>query len=154
MRSRTVPGVAESAAKASRAQDISQASGLLSGVSTIESWREPLLEDVLRGIRPQSGVAYWPEFRGPWGVSFERDWAVFHIVAQGACWLHIKGSAEPVRLSEGDFAVVRRAQCHTMRDCPSTPAVDFTDLIRTLSPDKKGALRSGDTGPATRLVCG
>jgi hypothetical protein len=80
-------------------------------VSTIESWRRPLLEDVLRGIRPQSGVAYWPEFRGPWGVSFERDWAVFHIVAQGACWLDLKGMEEPVPLSEGDFAVVSRAQC-------------------------------------------
>ena len=154
MRSLTGPSVAESAAKASRTEDISKASGILSDASIIESWRRPLLEDVLRGIRPQSGVAYWPEFRGPWGVSFERDWAVFHIVAQGACWLHIKGMKEPVQLSEGDFAVVRRAQCHTIRDTPSTPAVDFTGLIRTLSPDRKGALRCGGTGPATRMVCG
>jgi len=123
-------------------------------VSTIESWRRPLLEDVLRGIRPQSGVAYWPEFRAPWGVGFERDWAVFHIVAQGSCWLHLKGGGEPVLLSEGDFAVVRRAQCHTMRDAPSTPAVDFADLIRAVAPSKEGALCFGGTGPATRLVCG
>ena len=123
-------------------------------VSTIESWRRPLLEDVLRGIRPQSGVAYWPEFRAPWGVGFERDWAVFHIVAQGSCWLHLKGGGEPVLLSEGDFAVVRRAQCHTMRDAPSTPAVDFADLISAVAPSKEGALCFGGTGPATRLVCG
>src|SRR6516164_9517128 len=108
-------------------------------VSTSESWRRPLLEDVLRGIRPQSGVAYWPEFRAPWGVGFKRDWAVFHIVAQGTCWLHLKGWKKPVSLSEGDFAVVCSAQLHTMQDSPSTPAVDFADLIRTLSPDKKGA---------------
>ena len=123
-------------------------------VSTLESWRRPLLEDVLRGIRPQSGVAYWPEFRAPWGVGFERDWAVFHIVAQGACWLHLKGWREPVALSEGDFAVVRRAQCHTMRDSPSTPAVDFADLLRTLTPGKKGAASFGGAGQVTRLVCG
>ena len=94
---------------------------------------------MLRGTRPQIGVAYWPEFRAPWGVGFKRDWAVFHIVAQGTCWLHLKGWKEPASLSEGDFAVVCSAQLHTMQDSPSTPAVDFADLIRTLSPDKKGA---------------
>src|SRR6516225_3563714 len=96
-------------------------------VSTIDSWRRTLLEDVLRGIRPQSDVAYWPEVRASLGVGFERDWAVFHIVAQGSCWLHLKGRGEPVPLSEGDFAVVRRAQCRTIQDSPSTPAVDFAD---------------------------
>src|SRR5215469_16279054 len=118
-------------------------------VSTSESWRRPLLEDVLRGIRPQIGVAYWPEFRAPWSAGFKRDWAVFHIVAQGTCWLHLKAWKEPVPLSEGDFAVVRRAQCHTMRDSLSTPAVDFTDLFRTMAPSKKGALCCGGPGPAT-----
>ena len=120
----------------------------------IKSSCRPLLEDVLRGIRPQSGVAYWPEFRAPWGVGFKRDWAVFHIVAQGTCWLQLKAWKEPVPLSEGDFAVVRRAQCHTMRDSPSTPAVDFADLVRAVAAGKSGALCFGGTGPATRLVCG
>ena len=64
--------------------------------AAIESSCRPLLEDVLRGIRPQSGVAYWPEFRAPWGVGFKRDWAVFHIVAQGTCWLQLKAWKEPV----------------------------------------------------------
>ena len=122
-------------------------------VTTIESWRRPLLEDLIRGIRPQSSVAYWPEFRAPWGVGFKRDWAVFHIVAQGACWLHIKGWKEPVLVSEGDFVVVRRAQSHTMQDSPSTPAVDFADLVRAVAAGKSGALCFGGTGPATRLVC-
>src|SRR6516162_4191719 len=157
MKSLPGPRVAESAAKGSRSEDIPKASSTAPAppsVSTIESWRRPLLEDLLQGIRPQSGVAYWPEFRGPWGVGFERDWAVFHIVAQGSCWLHLKGGGEPVLLSEGDFAVVRRAQCHTMRDAPSTPAVDFADLISAVAPSKEGALCFGGTGPATRLVCG
>ncbi len=123
-------------------------------VCTVDSWSGALLEDVLRGISPQSGVAYWPEFRAPWGVCFERDWAVFHIVVEGTCWLQLKGAKEPVPLSEGDFVVVRRGQYHTMQDLPSTPAVDFADLVRTLAPGRKGAVCSGGEGPATRLVCG
>jgi AraC-like DNA-binding protein len=79
---------------------------------------------------------------------------VFHIVAAGTSWLQLKGRGEPIPLSEGDFAVVRRAQYHTMQDSPTTPAVDFADLIRTLAPGKKGAVCAGGTGPVTRLVCG
>ena len=94
-------------------------------ISTVDSWRNPLLEDVLRGIMPQSGIAYWPEFRAPWGVSFKRDWAVFHIIAQGTCWLQVKGVAGPLELSAGDFAVVTGGQYHTMRDLPSSPVAQF-----------------------------
>lgn len=123
-------------------------------ISIVDSWRKPLLDDVLRGIMPQSGVAYWPAFRAPWGVSFERDWAVFHIIAQGACWLQVKGVAGPLELSAGDFAVVTGGQYHTMRDLPSTPTVNFADLVGTLAPGRKEAVRFGGEGPVTRLVCG
>jgi AraC-like DNA-binding protein len=99
-------------------------------------------------------VAFWPEFRAPWGASFQRDWAVFHLVVQGACWLQLKGVREPVQLREGDFAVLKSGEFHTMRDSPSTPAVDFDDLVRSHAPGKRGALLFGGEGQATRLVCG
>ena len=41
-----------------------------------------------------------------------------------------------------------------MRDLPSTPAVNFADLVKTLGPGRKGDLRSGGDGRVTRLVCG
>ena len=87
-----------------------------------DSRRRPLFDDLIRGIRLESSVAFWPEFRAPWGVSIERDWAVFHIVTQGACWLQVKGVAAPVKLNQGDFVVVTRGQFHTIRDQPSTAA--------------------------------
>ena len=123
-------------------------------VSVVHSLRGSLLDDVFRSIRPQSVVAYWPVFRAPWGVSFERDWPVFHIIVQGTCWLQLRGVRDPVQVSEGDFVVVARGQCHTMRDVPSTPAVDFADLVRTSEIGGKGAVCFGGEGPVTRLVCG
>jgi hypothetical protein len=42
-------------------------------VSTVNSWSRPLLEHVLRGIGLQSGVAYWPEFRAPWGCRHDSE---------------------------------------------------------------------------------
>ena len=77
---------------------------------TVDSKRGSLFDDLLRGLRPQCAVAYWPDCRAPWGVGFERDWAVFHIVVEGTCWLQVKSVPEPVRLSEGDFVVVGGGQ--------------------------------------------
>lgn len=125
-----------------------------SSVFKTDSWRGALFDDVLRGIGAQSSAAYWPEFRAPWGVSFERDWAVFHVVVQGTCWLQAKGVAEPVELAAGDLAVVTRGQFHTIRDVVSTPAVTFADLVRSHARGKRGDLRFGGDGPVTRLVCG
>ena len=123
-------------------------------VSAAYPRRGPFLNDVLRGVSPQSAVAFWPEFRAPWGAGFQRDWAVFHIVVQGGCWLQLKSVREPVQLREGDFAVVKSGEYHTMRDSPSTPAVDFGDLVQSHAPGKKGPLLSGGEGQTTRLVCG
>jgi len=122
--------------------------------STVDSWRRPLFDDLLRGIRLQSNVYFRPEFRAPWGVSIERDCAVFHIVAHGTCWLQMKGVAEPVRLSEGDFVVVTRGQFHMMRDQLSTPTINFFDLLKTHAGSKNGEACFGGEGPVTRFVCG
>ena len=119
-----------------------------------DNWRRPLLSDLLSGIRLQSAVAFWPEFRAPWGVSVERDWAVFHIVAQGGCWLEVRGVTQPVKLSEYNFVVVTRGQYHTLRDQISTPVVNFFELIKTHANGRKGGLCFPGEGSATKLVCG
>ena len=119
-----------------------------------QNWRRPLFADLLRGIRLQSAVAYWPEFRAPWGVSVERDWAVFHIVAEGDCWLQVRGVAQPLKLSEFDFVVVTRGQFHTLRDQISTPFIDFFDLVKAQAGARRGGLCFHGQGAVTKLVCG
>jgi AraC-like DNA-binding protein len=120
----------------------------------IPGWRRSLFGDLLRGIRLQSAVAFWPEFRAPWGVSVERDWAVFHLVVKGDCWLQVRGVAEPVKLATGDFVVVTKGQFHTLRDQLSSPVSDFFDLVKTCQGGNKGGLFFPGDGPATRLICG
>jgi hypothetical protein len=118
-----------------------------------EAWRRSLFDDLLRGIRMQSSVFFRPEFQAPWGIGVTRDCAVFHIVEQGACWLQVNGTS-PVRLTEGDFAVVTRGQLHTLRDDVATPAVNFFDLVKKNASHGGGAFRFGGSGALTKLVCG
>ncbi len=119
-----------------------------------DGWRKSLFMDLLRGIRLQSSVYFRPEFRAPWGASIADHGTVFHIVVRGRCWLQVKGAAEPVRLSEGDFVVVTRGDPHIVRDAPDSPAVDFFDLARRRAPDKDRIFSAGGDGPITRFVCG
>lgn len=121
----------------------------------VDSWRRPLFDDLLRGIRLRSTLYFRPELRAPWGVSLVRDCAVFHIIARGACWLEIKDLPQPVPLSAGDFVIVTRGDLHTLRDTPSSsPVVDFFELAERHSPDKNRIFRAGGGGALTRFVCG
>ena len=115
---------------------------------------ESLLDNLLRSIRFRSSIYFRPEFRAPWGFSLGDKGTVFHIVASGKCWLEVKGGAEPVRLSAGDFVVIPRGDWHVMRDALTTRAVSIFDLVKRNMPDKLGAFCAGGKGPVTRLVCG
>ena len=116
------------------------------------SWTRPLFADLVREIRLQSAVTFWPEFRAPWGVSVERDWVMFHIVAHGGCWLQVKGIPEALELAEYDLVIVNRGRFHTLRDRVSTPAVNI-DLLKAQANGLKGPCFPGN-GAATRMVCG
>ena len=111
-----------------------------------------MFADLVREIRLQSAVTFWPEFRAPWGVSVERDWVMFHIVAQGGCWLQVRGVPEVLKLSEYDLVIVTRGQFHTLRDQVSTPVVNI-DAVKAQANGRKGPCFPG-SGAATRMVCG
>ena len=119
-----------------------------------DSWRKPLFADLLRGIRLRSSVYFRAEFRAPWGVSIADHGTIFHIVMRGRCWLRVDGVAKPVPLQASDLVVVTRGDAHVISSAPTTPAVNFFDLIKRHTPDKNGVIRSGGNGPATRFVCG
>jgi AraC-like DNA-binding protein len=121
---------------------------------TDSSWRKPLFDDLLRGIRLQSSVYFRPEFGAPWGIRIADHGTTFHFVSYGNCLLQLKGVKTSVPLSAGDFVVVTRGDAHILRDAPSTPAVDIFGLAKSCTPDRNAAFRAGGKGAITRLVCG
>ena len=120
----------------------------------IDSWRQPLFAELLRGIRLRSTVYFRPELRAPWGISIANRGTIFHIVVRGSCLLQVDGVADPVTLSAGDFVVITQGNAHTIRDAPETQVVDIFDLAKQNRPDQNGVFRCGGGGPLTRLVCG
>jgi hypothetical protein len=120
----------------------------------IDSWREPLFDDVLRRICVRSGEYYRSEFRTPWGVKVSRNWPLFHVVSRGKCQLEVPGAGKPILLSEWDCAIVVRGNAHVIRSGPSAHAVDFFDLVKAHAHTTAEPLRLGGRGVATSMLCG
>lgn len=104
-----------------------------------------VLSDVLRLLRLRASVFFHASFCGAWSVdSSGEDKATFHLIARGACWLHMPSQTNPIPLRGGDLVVFPRDAVHVISASPE-PA--------NLSPHSGVRSGAGD-GPSTSLVCG
>jgi AraC-like DNA-binding protein len=83
----------------------------------------------------------------------------YHVVTRGSCWISIvdRDAFEPVRLEEGDIAVMPHGDPHALSSSPGMRAPPVVEIFRR--PEDPDALpfmlRTGSEGPAeTHLVCG
>jgi AraC-like DNA-binding protein len=100
------------------------------------------LSGLLARISLRASVFANPNVCGAWQVSTSsRGTAQFHLVARGACFLHLKGQRAPTALRAGDLCVLPRADWHVIS--PATEVHDDHLRLPTRGP-----------GPRTSLVCG
>jgi len=83
----------------------------------------------------------------------------YHVVTRGSCWISLVGDAgfAPVRLEEGDIAVIPHGDPHVVSSAPGMRAAPNMDIHRRPKDeeDLPFVLRSGGEGPGdTRLICG
>jgi AraC-like DNA-binding protein len=83
----------------------------------------------------------------------------YHVVVRGSCWIALVGDTgfEPVRLEEGDIAVIPLGDPHVVSSAPGMRAEPNFDVHRR--PQDANALpftlRTGGDGPSdTHLICG
>jgi AraC-like DNA-binding protein len=111
------------------------------------------LSEVLQDLR-LSGASYCrSEFNSPWGLEFAREpGAVFHFVAEGACWLRTS-SADPLRLETGDIVLLPRGAGHALLDQVDSPTQRIHEVHRERVGDTTYRIRAGGTGTRALLVC-
>lgn len=114
-----------------------------------------VLSIVLDRLKLRGTADFRCEARAPWSLPVGvAPSALFHLVAQGQCWLHRGDSGEKVSLDAGDMLIV-------MRNVPHTLSSDSDELAVT-SPAPQipipGALdelvRIGGEGRETVVLCG
>ena len=111
------------------------------------------LSEVLQDLR-LSGASYCrSEFNSPWGLEFAREpGAVFHFVAEGACWLRTS-SADPLRLETGDIALLPRGAGHALLDQVDSPTQRIHEVHREQVGETTYRMRVGGPGARALLVC-
>jgi len=103
------------------------------------------LSDVLGLLRLSARVFFHSSFCGSWSVNTSGSGiATFHLIARGACWLHMPETGQSISLRAGDLIVFPRDASHVISDKPELEG----DVER-------GVVRGGDrNGPSTSLICG
>jgi len=83
----------------------------------------------------------------------------YHVVTRGSCWISLVGDIgfEPVRLHEGDIAVIPQGDPHVVSSAPGMRAEP--NLAAHRRPEDPNALpfsiQTGGEGPGdTRIICG
>ena len=122
-----------------------------------DPWTTPdPLGQALHFLRMSGSFYCRSELTAPWGLTMPpmsgSMW--FHVVVRGAFVLSVPG-ADPVRLDEGDFALVPHGIGHTLvDDAGTTDAPLVHDLPHDYVSDRYAVLRHGGDGAETTLVCG
>lgn len=83
----------------------------------------------------------------------------YHVVTRGSCWISIVDGEpfEPVRLAQGDIAVIPHGEPHALSSSPGMRAQPNLDIHRRPSDDDSlpFKLKTGSDGPGdVHLVCG
>lgn len=125
-----------------------------------------VLSDVLRVIRISGAALFRGEFSAPWCVEAPpaREVApllapgaarviLFHVVAEGTCWVQRHGSP-PLELVAGDVIMVPQGDAHTLADAPGREATPIAALLPPPPWAGLPRLTHGGSGPATRILCG
>ncbi|WP_374547895.1 AraC family transcriptional regulator, partial [Rhodoblastus sp.] len=130
------------------------------------------LSDVLSAVHLSGSVFFDVTASSPWvaeappaaqianEITPGAQYAIeYHVVVRGSCWISLIGGSgfEPVRLEEGDIAVIPRGDPHVVSSAPGMRAEPIWEIHRR--PQDANALpftlQTGGDGPSdARLICG
>jgi len=125
-----------------------------------------VLSDVLRVVRLSGAVFFAGEFTSPW--AFESPppeklaplilpraecFTIFHVLAEGQCWVQVKGEP-PLHMVAGDVLVVPRGDEHVMASDLAVKPIPMKVLVPETPWPGMPPLTHGGGGEVARFICG
>jgi AraC-like DNA-binding protein len=121
---------------------------------------------VLDLVRLTGAIFFRSDFRAPWAYTSPPtlqlagalppgagSLVMFHIVAEGRCWVALDGGAERL-LSRGDVVVMPYGDGHAFGSLERTEAVSITTLLPPRPWPEFPHIDHGGQGERTLIVCG
>jgi AraC-like DNA-binding protein len=130
------------------------------------------LSEVLSAVRLSGSVFFDVTAKSPWVAEAPPAAQIasevmpgaqhaieYHVVTRGSCWISLVGDveSEPVRLQQGDIAVIPHGDPHAVSSEPGMRAKPDLEMHRRPKDDNAlpFMLRTGGEGPSdTHLICG
>lgn len=123
-----------------------------------------LLSDALRQLRLSGAALLRGDFTAPWAWSAppagaiadlvgaqQRRLMLFHIVAEGECWIELPGQPR-VSLAAGEMVALPHGDAHLM-GCGEAEPIHVGSLFPQPPWRRLPVLRHGGSGELTRIVC-
>lgn len=110
------------------------------------------LSDILRTIKLRTSVYFRADFPSPWGMDVDAgDFAQFHMVVRGHCWLKTEKLSEPIALAGGDIVLFPHGDAHWLADDPRHKRLPGRQVVEAICSDRQ-IFQGGNV--STTLVCG
>jgi AraC-like DNA-binding protein len=94
------------------------------------------------------------EFAAPWGIWFPAEWAHFHVIEKGECWLQPGEESEPLRLGAGDLVVLPRGTGHRLGSDVDVKFATIEKVVARHRDRPQPVMRYGGKGAQTHMLCG
>ena len=92
-----------------------------------------ILSEILKTINLSGTVYKRINLSSPWGIEFDScNFALFHMIVSGQCWLNIKDSNQQIRFSAGDIVVFPRGDAHSLYDKPDSKLVPGNEVVEAI----------------------
>jgi AraC-like DNA-binding protein len=125
-----------------------------------------VLSDVLRVVRLSGAIFFAGEFTAPWALESPpaevlapvilpraECFTIFHVLAEGTCWVKAKGD-RPIQMTAGDVLVLPRGDEHVMASDLSLHPTPMRILVPETPWPGMPPLTHGGGGEVARFVCG
>ncbi len=125
-----------------------------------------MLSDTLRVIRLSGAIFFGAEFTAPFAIESPPPphlaarllpaadcLAIFHVLAQGECWLTVEGEA-PLHVRQGDVIIFPHSQPHVIASRLGTPPTPLEKILSGSVVEGFPRVKFGGGGAAAKFVCG
>lgn len=116
-----------------------------------------LLSDILDSLSLQGQFYFSTCFNSPWSIGVPNHGAAirFHYAVQGECFIRA-GEGEPIRLRQGDLALIPAGASHVISDSSDRKPVALETVLQDVGYSGSGTLIVGEgcKNAATQLMCG
>ncbi len=115
-----------------------------------------LLSEILQIVKLRGIIYFHARFQSPWGMEIPAgQFANYHIVTEGECWVITTSADGPVLLRKGDMVLFPGGDSHALVDTLQSEIISADELLNNVRKTHSNEMIFGGEGShSSSLICG